>query len=241
VTPTATPTSTPTATPTPGEEICRTPGFWGTHAGNEKGAPNLTELALAGCQDCLEVCGEVIRDTSLNSADSAVEALCVAPGQAEGNRRLTLARHLVAATLNCSLTGPCDCSSSSIATIYAACNDACAGGSTSASVEGETVDCVEAIDCFNNGGTFDAESGFCQTGSCEETGAPCNEKTDCVCVPTPGNCQDRDLPESICSGGCPASSSNKCNQATQNSCTVVGLNELLCASGTKSIVPEECN
>jgi hypothetical protein len=150
-TPTPTETPTPTPTPTPGEEICRTPGFWGTHAyANPKksGSQNITQAVIDQAGGCIEICGETISNTEVDNASSAEEALCVA---VKGQSTLQLARQLTAAALNCIVSGGgSDCSGISIAETFQACNDACAAGNTTADVNGSTVNCIEAIDTFNN-------------------------------------------------------------------------------------------
>src|SRR5206468_9940685 len=68
--------------------------------------------------------------------------LCV---PAEGTSRKQLARYLIAASLNCVVNGgPSDCSTSIIAPVYKACNEACANGGTKAVVNNTPVDCIEA-------------------------------------------------------------------------------------------------
>ena len=77
--------------------ICRTPGFWATHAGTEKGARS-QNITLAVIQSTptqsLNICGECIKNTVLNDAASAEEAMCVSP---RGDQILQLARQLTAA------------------------------------------------------------------------------------------------------------------------------------------------
>ena len=83
-------------------EICRTPGFWGTHGGIEKSrSVNITEAVLDSFGGTLEICGTIINNTTLGSQNSALEAICVSP---KGDSRLQLARQLTAAALNCGIT-----------------------------------------------------------------------------------------------------------------------------------------
>src|SRR5439155_7031875 len=73
-----------------GVEICRTPGFWGTHGGIEKnGSTNITQTVLNECPG-LTICGALINTTDL-TCHSAVEAICVSP---KGDSTLQLARQL---------------------------------------------------------------------------------------------------------------------------------------------------
>jgi nitrite reductase/ring-hydroxylating ferredoxin subunit len=74
--------------------------------------------------------------------------------------------------LNCILSGSDDtCVNLSIETTFSQCDDVCKdAGSTNAQIG----PCVDAVDCFNNGGQFDAATGHCTIG--------------------PDNCELRDLP-----------------------------------------------
>jgi len=243
-TPTNTPTETPTATPTPvNEEICRTPGFWGTHAGTEKkGSQNITQQVITAGGGCLEICGEIISDTAPDSADSAVEAICVS---VESQTERQLARQLTAAALNCIISGGgADCNGTSIEELFADCNSACVGDPSS---ERTVEECIAEVDCFNNGGTF--SGGECFFGACNVTGNLCNSDAECLglpgaCQPVEG-CHDRELcqrdeeGQPIEGGLCfekpgPAGSSSKCNQAIANACTVIPPGEQSCGSGTKA-------
>jgi hypothetical protein len=207
-------------------EICRTPGFWGTHAGTEKNrSQNITQQVIDKVKG-LTVCGQTIDDTAVGSCDSAVEAICVSV-KGEGQRQLV--RQLTAAALNCVMSsGNADCSGVSIDQLFADCNKVCQG----IPVAGLDMDkCKESIDCFNNGGQY--KDGFCQTGTCSDSGKPCSEDKPCMsnlfmawlngvsCVPLKGNCHERELcNEDV--GLCfeppgPAGSSGACNQARKNS------------------------
>ena len=73
----------------PSEEICRTPGFWGTHGGVEKGGPNITQFAIDQAGGSIEICGQTITNTTPTTTtptapgndQSALEAICVSPFQ----------------------------------------------------------------------------------------------------------------------------------------------------------------
>jgi len=207
-------------TPIPGcgLEICRTPGFWGTHAGREKSrSQNITQAVINAAGGCIEVCGEVIDNTVLNSADSAVEAICVSP---RGDQRLQLVRQLTAAALNCIITnGNPDCTGVSVEEVFQTCNASCASGDTSAP---DT--CIGLLDCFNNGGTIDS-NGNCVTGA-------------------PNNCHDQPLVNDSLNLNFeppgPAGSSNECNAARDNTCTVIPPGEASCGSGLMCPDPETC-
>jgi hypothetical protein len=170
---------------------CRTPGFWGTHGGDPF---NVTQMAIDAGGGCLEVCGEVITNTVPSSAESALEAICVSP---RGALRLQLARQLTAMSLNCAMNGfDIDCSGHArLAPLFAACNAACAGNTA------DVGDCIAMVDCFNNGGETEVETGLCYTD-------------------TIANCHLRPLPAPFdASSG--ATSSQTCSQARKNGCTVL--------------------
>ena len=208
-------------TPTPagcGVEICRTPGFWGTHAGREKArSQNITQAVLNAAGGCIEICGEIIDNTLLNSADSAVEAICVSP---RGTQELQLVRQLTATALNCIITnGSPDCTNVSIQDVFQACDAACAAGDPSAA---DT--CIGLLDCFNNGGTID------NTGSCVSGGT--------------NNCHNQPLINDSLNLNFeppgPAGSSNECNDALGNTCTVIPPGETSCGTGLKCSGTETC-
>ena len=161
-------------------EICRTPGFWGTHAGTEKEghSQDITGALLAAFNAAntpdLTVCGHEIND----SAD-AMQAICVSP---KGNSDLQLARQLTAAALNCimSETGNGDsctpftdhagvpCGGISIEAVWNACDAICDGDpstpvTTTVDLGSGPVDinCIGLLDCFNNGLTIDPATGEC--------------------------------------------------------------------------------
>jgi hypothetical protein len=214
---TATATTTPVPTSTPGTAVCRGPGFWATHARFDPTQPrsrNITSAAILAGGGCLNVCGEVIVPTGIqktsagctssganfncpktvNDADSAEEALCVAT---TGNKSLQLVRQLTAAALNCAVSnGSSDCSGTSGEDAFKACNAACAAKQTSASIDGSLpVDCLKAVGCFNNGGQFDLVTQTCQLGTCstKKTQACGSGLATCPnsgsCVRTAGNCR----------------------------------------------------
>jgi len=190
---------------------CRTPGFWGTHAGNENKARfNLTQTVLNICGP-VTVCGDCLNATDLNNKASAEEAICVSPSTDKTNP-LQLARQLTAMALNCCISGfGTDCSGDAdLAMLFSDCNTVCPGGAPA-----DIATCVDAVDCFNNGGDFDGSAcmpredncherdfGICANGSLCGEGVPCTDGSKCA----PG----------------PASSSRKCNDAIRNRCTVLG-------------------
>ena len=227
--------------------ICRGPGFWGTHAGNERGNTNMVQTLLDEV-GCLEVCGEIIDDTDVNSADSAEEGLCVAP---KSSGQVRLARFLITQAMNCMIsTGTPDCDSEA----WAICNAACAANDD----PDQMGDCQAYLDCQAEGGHLD-EGGNCITGTCQLLAGPagegngglgCGATVACpdlyTCVPTVG-CDDADLVNeelgidwSDEDNSDNSSSLNRCKRANRTPCAVVGANEEACGSGTEDEAPEEC-
>src|SRR5262249_25298656 len=207
--------------PTCGQAICRSPGFWGTHAGTEKSrSVNVTEAVIdcadGNCanhtaNDYLSICGEKIGSPDTSPADgtpdwndvaSSTEAICAPPGGASIHQ---LVRQLTAAALNCIISGGgASCSGTSpYKAIFADCNGKCAGGTAT---KEQMTACIGELDCLNNGGSFD--NGICTPGTpgnnCHER-LLVNESLDLNFEPTG-----------------PAGSSDACNAANGTKCTVVG-------------------
>ena len=177
------PDNDPSCQPT----ICRTPGYWGTHG-------RVTQAVIDSAGGCLEVCGEVIKNVTVASADSALEAICTSP---RGDSRLQLARQLTSMALNCVVSDrPTDCGSgTALGNLFSECNKACRGVASELSVG----DCISAVDCFNNGGLVD-ESGLCGSDPS-------------------GSCHERALPSSLPLGS--ADTPKECNSARKNSCGTI--------------------
>ena len=213
--------------------ICRSSGFYGTHARAnpaKPGSKNITQAIINAGGGSLNVCGECINATvPVNNAASAVEALCVSP---QGTIVLQNVRQLTALALNCIITGAGDdCSgSASLGALFSDCNNACLGlASTRTNAQ-----CRAEIDCFNNGGVFNNSlNNTCQLGSCSiTTSQACGTNLPAcpigqTCVPTPGNCHDEPL-ENAALGldfepPGPAGSEADCNAAKKNRCAVLPL------------------
>jgi hypothetical protein len=197
------------------EIVCRTPGFWGTHGGEEKsGSEPTTCDVLANFGGTLVICGEPITNCDLCSDESALEAICASP---KGDSSLQLARQLTAAALNCAITQATDAEGACVPTavdganpcaglgtiedLFQACNTNCPGSLTG----GNTIPCIGLIDCFNNGFAieFDEET---NTFSCGElTGCEENES----------GCFDQTEPK-------PAGSSFECRDSRKNCVTIFG-------------------
>lgn len=208
-------------------EVCRSAGFWGTHAGSDRwGGRNITQ-AVIDAADGLEICGKFIDGTSIAIAGSALEAMCLSP---RGDQRLQLARQLTATSLNCVMSGGGPfCEGVSIEETFNRCNDLCAAGNGASLGE-----CVDALDCFNNGGKL-LSNGVCQTGTCaDDPSEPCSGSCDCghdaygrpvSCNPLADSCATRplvnaDLGLSFEPVG-PAGSAWSCSAASRNGCTLL--------------------
>lgn len=225
--------------------VCRTAGFWGTHAGEEKGKSiNITQMvidfALYGLYPTgpLNVCGEKIINTKLNDAASALEGLCVA---VQGNQELQLARQLTAAALNCAISGYHNCVGyPQYEDLFSECNTVCDANAAYT----PPIDigyCINSLDCLNNGGTV-LEGGYCKTGTCSDNpNMPCTSGDlsfcgkDAICVADVQTCHDQPLclhvdgkpvPGTPCfpeTG--PAGSAKLCNDANKSACTIIGPGE----------------
>jgi cysteine-rich repeat protein len=192
------------------EEICRTPGFWGTHAGEEKEgkSQNIAQAVIDAAGGCLEVCGEVITTTEVGNAESALEAICVSP---RGNQKLQLARQLTAMALNCIISGGGPtCTAMSCEDIFLECNNVCAGDTGMYSIQ----ECIMMVDSWNNGGYL--EDG-CHSRQL------CNEDIG-LCFEPPG----------------PAGSPKACTAARKNDCTILMPGESECDMGLADYEMEVC-
>jgi hypothetical protein len=213
------------------DEICRTPGFWGTHGGTEKEghSTNIT-LALLNAYNAanvgneLTICGTPITNTDECSVSSALEAICVSP---KGAGELQLGRQLTAAALNCIITKATDadtgacvfdaagltgavCASVSIGPVFEACNAACPSTSAFVDLDNDPatpdveVSCIGALDCFNNGGSVEQTD---STWTCEDVeGETCHDRELCADFQPPG------------ATGSPA----ECNDSRKNCVTIFG-------------------
>jgi len=211
----------------PADEICRTPGYWKTHAGNEKGRPpgNVTQAVIDGAGGSLDVCGFQITNTEVfdpdNLADvqwkeSALEAMCVS---VKGIQQRQLIRQLTAAQLNCAISGGWlgSCNEAH-QKLISDCNVICAADA------GGMNDCISAIDAFNNG--FDS-GGTCDDGSTCTSDDECDFIGGGKCTPDPDNCHERSLCPDLdddgdingsdyCFRGGPAGSTGACKSAHKN-------------------------
>jgi hypothetical protein len=199
----------------PSDIICRTPGFWGTHGGTEKNrSQNITQAVIDSAGGCLEVCGEVVTNTDVDDAESALEAICVSP---RGDQSQQLVRQMTAMALNCvvSQVGATCGGNAGLSELWDDCTAACLGNASTRSI-GE---CVGDVDCFNNGGTINA------SGECVFDGLD--------------NCHERVLPDPFHPPG-PAGSPHACRDSRQTDCQLQGPNETACASGLQNAGGELC-
>jgi len=161
---TSTTTSTTTTTLS-GGQFTRTPGFYKNH-------PAITQSILSAAGG-LSVCGHVISDVDVNDAHSALEALCVS---VQGDQRLQLVRHLVAAALNMAAGG-------ASFSDFASCDSVCQNGSASTSA---LADCINETDAYNNSGDA-IPAPFDLLGSVDP--APCRAAFATACtILAPSSC-----------------------------------------------------
>jgi hypothetical protein len=193
--------------------ICRTPGFWGTHADADPGracSQDITGAVIELAGGSLSVCGECISNNNLGEtlapgdAASALEALCV---KVQGQQTRQLARQLLSAALNCVISDVGNTCDGTSVIDWATCNAVCQGTSSALTVG----QCITSLDAFNNGiGT---------------------------------GCHDRELPfdtifpngtRCTTSGGAPkqgpAGSADECQSARANTCTTIQPNENNCTT-----------
>lgn len=214
--------------------ICRTAGYWSTHAGYERRNDNYNVTqAVLDAVGGIDLCGLHVTETSnLNrpyvqglGLSSALEGLCIS---IRGDQELQLYRQLTAAALNCAISGG-DCDETLVGLIdvaFSACSDLCETGIEE--VDGPSVnECIEKLDCYNNGWLW--VDGTCAAGYCELapelscggfTGA-CPEGD---CVPFEGSCHSQPLCNKalgVCPKRASASSSRACREALGNDCTLL--------------------
>ena len=220
-----------------GTHICRAAGYWSTHSGYARmGAINVGQAVLDAIGG-VDVCGQQVDSTSnLQSPwveglglSSALEGLCVKVGTITQRQ---LYRQLVATALNCGITGGnCDdIVMNYIDVTFSDCSDLCATGSQAPG--GPSVrQCINQLDCFNNGGQL--IGGKCALGTCEQ-----NESLFCgggyascprisgrtqACEPFQGNCQSAPLCNEalgVCPKNTSTSSDKACREANSNDCTI---------------------
>ncbi|HEY2387018.1 MAG TPA: hypothetical protein VGK30_08660 [Candidatus Binatia bacterium] len=237
-TPTPTRTVTPTATATPGQEFCRTAGYWAEHAGTEKNCGQNIAQTLLDTGGPITICGESLRTTALEDAASAEEAMCVT---VQGEQTRQLARQLTATALSCIVSdvaagrnplGNPTCSQVSIGTLFQQCNDVCTGASTARTVG----QCIDLLDCFNNGFAPNAATGKCGA----VTGTSCHDRDFPACaqlhlpncnLPTSNHCFGKE-------GA--ASSTDKCGDARGNDCIILASGEANCSCDSDPAAGRPC-
>jgi cysteine-rich repeat protein len=199
------------------ELICRTAGFYATHAA-EKLLPrggltlNITQDLLDAPASPLTICGVPIESTNLNDGSSALEALCVSP---QGAQELQLIRQLTAAGLNCILSGAgIDCSNSGVEFLFADCDATCLDildGTLDDPSAPSVEDCIFELDCFNNGGivSFDGLT-------CDPVTDGCHDLSLC-----PADDPDGDIDDFCFEPPGPAGSGQECKDAKKTACTIL--------------------
>ena len=204
-----------------GDEICRTPGFWGARGGYDGDGFYTKGQNVTGAMLPVLVCGTLIDNTDTDSGKSAIEAICIKGGDPKAK----MLRMLTSASLNCVLG---DCAPATTGLIDF-CNTACINDDSA-----EFGECASALGCFNEGGHINDDGSCVPAGAsvCEDSGASCSDDSDCnvldaeACV-SYESCHDRmacpdlyDDGEVNGSDDCfeplgAASSPKKCNYARQ--------------------------
>jgi hypothetical protein len=190
-------------------EICRTPGFWGTHAGTEKTRSQNITQALIDLAGGLSICGQEIINTDVDDARSSTEAICM---HTKGKIERQLARQLTAAALNCVISGGgANCAGSPLySSIFSSCNATCEDKNSGLDVpRSDMTACIAAIDCLNNGGVF--ADGICGGDSGCHDRTLVNEALGLDFEP-PG----------------PAGSSEACQDANRTACGILNIDNGSC-------------
>lgn len=226
------------------KDICRTSGFYSKRSGDEKADDNLVQDILNAAEG-ITVCGQFI-DKTTNESDpwveglglsSAVEGLCV---RREGVEERSLYKELVAARLNCVMSGSDDCDGvveEFINASYSNCDAICSGDARFESEEdyNSAVNaCTHELACYNAGGRMIA--GQCAFGKCDVTDELCgSDYGPCPAIPMvtfpilqtcerfPGNCREEAFCQpglEICPAKTPVSSARACKEAKTNECTI---------------------
>jgi hypothetical protein len=166
-------------------EICRTPGFWGTH-------PGIVEQLLGSG---ITVCGIPVLDILVDSPNSAIEGLCTRP---RGSMEIKAVRNLITTALNCiMINGDATCAGTTVGELFADLDSVCASGS-----RGGLNELSRKLDCWNNGGDLSLWDTYgCVTGFCDGIPDPdyfCSGDKNCggdrgSCVPFPDSCHEQPL------------------------------------------------
>jgi hypothetical protein len=193
--------------------ICRTPGFWGTHADEDPGkacSQDITAAVIELAGGELSVCGECITNSNTgetlapNDAASALETLCV---KVQGQQERQLARQLLSAALNCVISGAGNTCGGTNVIDWATCNAVCQGTSSAFTVG----QCISSIDAFNNG-----------------VGTGCHDRSLPLDTIFPGGTRCT-TPEGAPKQGS-AGSSAECNAAKGTNCTGIQPGEASCTT-----------
>jgi len=209
--------------------ICRGPGFYQTHSGEEKDGPNIAEEIIQAV-DGFDVCGHhIINTTEIGGLDSVLEGMCV---RTQGVDQRQLYRQLLTAKMNCLVSEGANCDDITdpfVDVNYSDCDAHCAGFPV---VDGPSVEeCIDQLACFNGGGRI--IEGSCVKGTCGNDGVTnCSNDEDCGvdgdCVRFEDSCANSqfcsedlvDAEAQICPKKGPATSPMICRDARRNGCTI---------------------
>lgn len=224
---------------------CRSAGYWSAHSSDGRGI-NVTGEVLAAT-GCLDICGELLSNTSYDNADSVLEAMCV---RTQGVPEIEVARQLTALSLNCVASGygP-ECEGwVDVQDLFHECNHTCEHpDDVWALTLGE---CFEMTRCFNEGGDPFSVPGTCVTGFCSDNGAPCNaddlsactSPLDATCDPNPESCHNSEIcldGLGVCVPPNTPSDTRTCKKATSSACTILEVGTTTEADCTKGGTIEE--
>jgi hypothetical protein len=97
--------------------------------------------------------------------------------------------------------------------VFNACNQACDDGNVTATIGSDTFSCIGAIDCFNNGGSFDPSDGSCDCPGGFDADGEC--LNSCHSEPLSNGCLDFVPPGA-------AGSPNACKEFRKDCTTIFG-------------------
>ena len=228
------------------KDICRRFGFYAKRSGDEREGANVTQAILDSVGG-LNVCGQDVTETSFNGSveglglSSALEGLCV---HVDGVQERSLYRELVAAGLNCAMSGSDNCDAvidDFVDVSFSACNSACALSQGNSATESSSNEdsfintCTRELGCYNSGGRI--IDGKCAYGNCDLTGKLCGgEYRTCpplavgvgiptlqVCERFSDSCRNEPFCQEvldICPSRLPVTSGDACKEARGNACTI---------------------
>jgi hypothetical protein len=205
-------------------EVCKTPGFYGTHPLVTQAGIDALVTKIGGP---LTICGQDISNINVPDPASAIEAICAKPST-DQNLPLKGGRNLMVTAINCVANNPTPgpgataCEGTSVNDLFEACNTECATVATNGgkqvivTINNVQIDCNVSLDCYNNGLGYDPATNQCTdnqaclhelsvVGTCSTSGTLCSDNVDCPAGET-------------CEPG--SASPDSCQEAKGNNCTI---------------------